>query len=229
MIFLLVFLFWFSVSFPLLLFHHSTYNQLRWTDSSGLFPLITWDYFGFHYLVSLFLFWKSYPVCKEKEKASTALWPSDFSAVFWCWDAWTLSSHFCFFYCSAQQQPDFVATSQIQHSPLTRRMRPSYSRTSPWEHADNYLKHRRERSEKTSVVRERLFHKHLQVSFINRRLLQESSAFRAGWKKSLKCSFLWLSLLQQLGLSLKFKLTFIPGLQFHFVPQSKISCIIVCI
>lgn len=81
----------------------------------------------------------------------------------------------CFFYCSALQQPDFVATSQIQHSSLTRRTRPSYSRTPPRELPDNYLKHRRKRGEKTSVVRERLLHKHLQVSFINRRLLQESS------------------------------------------------------
>ncbi|KAK4822722.1 hypothetical protein QYF61_019719 [Mycteria americana] len=35
------------------------------------------------------------------------------------------------FYCSVLQQPDLVATAQIQHSPLTRRKRPSYSRTSP--------------------------------------------------------------------------------------------------
>lgn len=81
----------------------------------------------------------------------------------------------CFSYCSALQQPDFVATSQIQHSPLTRRTRPSYSSKSPQELPDNYLKHRRKRGEKTSGVKERLLHKHLQVSFINRRLLQESS------------------------------------------------------
>lgn len=56
------------------------------------------------------------------------------------------------FYCSVLQQPDLVATAQIQHSPLTRRKRPSYSRTSPWEQADNYLKHRRKGGEKTSVA-----------------------------------------------------------------------------
>lgn len=40
-------------------------------------------------------------------------------------------------------------------------------------------------------------------------------------EKPFKYSSLWLSLLQQLGLSLKFKLTFIPSLQFHFVPKAK--------
>lgn len=81
----------------------------------------------------------------------------------------------CFSYCSAQQQPDLVAASQVQHSPLSRRRSPSSCRTPPWQHTDNYLQHRRERGEKTSAVGERLFHKHLQVSFINRRLLQGSS------------------------------------------------------
>lgn len=184
-----------------------------------------------------FLFWQVYPVCKKKKQVSECNILTLFFFFFPrfllvtqrkgaagaemagpCFHAAHISN------CSVLQQPALVAATQIQHSPLTRRKRPSYSRTSPWEQTDNYLEHRRGEGEKTSPLT-------ACFTSICKSHLQEN------YSRKIQCSqlagkipeILWFSALQQLGLGLKFKLTLIPCLEFHFVPQSKISCIIVCI
>lgn len=168
----------FGVFFVPIIWH---YNQLRWIDSSGLFPFVTWDCFVSHWLASLFAaFCSGKHTLSVKRRQVQHFSPSNFCPDFDCWDVGTSSSRgprFLLFSSGAARPggtspgPAFTANQNkatlFQNVSLrTGRQLFEAQEERGWENFSSVS----------------LFYKHLQVSAIKRRVLQENSVCTAAWK-----------------------------------------------